>query len=123
MTGTITLYHPAHAPEGQPVYIDSRPMASYADDGWVDDPAKIGVNPWGEDHENDVARRHLEYLSGDIPGIAPGHDKGVGPRCAIWNTVSTDRSEPDRDGFTLESPRGRRQVLHLPDGCDHGAKP
>ena len=105
MTGTITLYHPVRAPDGQPVYTDSRPLASYADDGWVDDPAKIGVNPWGEDHENDVARRHLEYLSGKIPGIAPGHGTHVGPRCAIWNTVATDRSEPGRDGLTLESPR------------------
>ncbi|MDE0390805.1 MAG: hypothetical protein OXI57_01905 [Rhodospirillales bacterium] len=105
MTGTITLYHPVHAPDGQPVYTDGGPLASYADEGWVDDPAKIGVNRRGENHSHEVARRHLEYMSGEIPGIAPGYGKGVGPRCAIWNTVATDRSEPGRDGFTLESPR------------------
>ena len=105
MTGTITLYHPIYAPDGQPVYTDNGPLTSYADDGWVDDPAKIGVNPWGEDHERDVATRHLKYLSGELPGIAPGYGKGNGPRCAIWNTVATDESEVGRDGFSLNSPR------------------
>ena len=69
MTGTITLYHPVHAPDGHPVYTDSGPLTSYADDGWVDDSAKIGVNTWGDERKHDVARRHLEYLSGEIPGI------------------------------------------------------
>lgn len=72
MTATITLYHPIHAPDGQPVYADSGSLTTYADDGWVDDSAKIGVNPWGEDHEHGVAKRHLEYLSGEVPGISPG---------------------------------------------------
>ncbi len=105
MTGTVTLYHPVHAPEGQPVYTDSGPPTSYADRGWVDDPAKIGVNRWGEDHERDVAKRHLEYLSGEVPGISTGYGKDDGPRCAIWNTIATGESEPDRDGSSLDSPR------------------
>ena len=105
MTGTITLYHPIHAPDGQPVATDIGPLTAYADDGWVDDPAKIGVNPWGKDHEQAVARRHLKYLSGELPGISPGFGKGEGPRCPIWNTVATDESEPGRDGMSLNSPR------------------
>ena len=105
MSGTVTLYHPVNAPDGQPFDTNSDPLASYAEEGWVDDPAKIGINPWGEDQEHGVAKRHLEYLSGEIPGISPGHGSHVGPRCAIWNTVATDESEPGRDGFSVDSPR------------------
>lgn len=105
MSGTVTLYHPVHAPDGQPFDTDSGPLASYADEGWVDDPAKIGINRWGEDQKHAVAKGHLEYLSGDIPGISPGHGRHVCPRCAIWNTVATDESEPGRDGFSVDSPR------------------
>lgn len=105
MTGTITLYHPMHAPDGQAVFTDGGPLTTYADDGWVDDPAKIGVNPWGDDHEHHVAKRHREYLSGKLPGISPGNGRDEGPRCAIWNTVATDESEPGRDGMSLNSPR------------------
>ena len=105
MTRTIKLYHPIHAPDGQPVYTDSGPLTTYADAGWVDDPAKIGVNPWGDDHEHHVAGRHREYLSGELPGISPGYGKDKGPRCVIWNTVATDESEPGRDGMSLNSPR------------------
>lgn len=105
MTGPVKLYNPVHAPGGQTFGSDGRPLTSYADEGWVDDPAKIGVNPWGADHEHEVARRHLEYLSGAIPGISPGYGADEAPRCAIWNTVATDESEPGRDGATLDSPR------------------
>ena len=105
MTGTTMLYHPVHAPDGQPFATDSGNLTSYADEGWVDDPAKIGVNPWGEDHRHAVAKRHLEYLSGDIPGISPEYGTDEGQRCVIWNTLATDVSEPGRDGFTLDSPR------------------
>ena len=90
---------------GNPVYADSGSLTTHADDGWVDDPAKIGVNPWGKDHEHGVAKRHLEYLSGEVPGISPGYGKDEGRRCAIWNTVATDESEPGRDGMSLNSPR------------------
>lgn len=105
MAGTVTLYHPIHAPDGQPVHTDSGPLTTYADDGWVDDPAKIGVNPWDDDHEHHVGKRHREYLSGELPGISPGYGKDEGRRCAIWNTVATDESEPGRDGMSLNSPQ------------------
>ena len=105
MAGIAKLYHPVHAPNGQSFDTDSGPLMAYADEGWVDDPAKIGVNPWGEGHEHAVAKRHLEYLSGEIPGISPGRGRDVGPRCAIWNTVATDESEPGRDGLSRNSPR------------------
>lgn len=105
MSGRAMLYHPVYAPEGQPFCTDSGPLESYADQGWVDDPAKIGVNPWGEEHKHAVAKRHLEYLSGEIPGISPGDGSHEGPLCAIWNTMATDESEPDRDGVSLNSPR------------------
>ena len=105
MTGTTMLYHPVHAPDGQLFDTDGGPLTSYADAGWVDNPAKIGVNPWGGDHEQAVAERHLEYLSGAIPGISPGPGGHEGPRCAIWNTVATDESDRGRDGFSFDSPR------------------
>ena len=105
MTGATILYHPAHAPDGQRFETDGGALKSYADEGWVDDPAKIGVNPWGEGHEHAVAKRHLEYLSGELPGISPGYGKDEGLRCAIWNTVAIEESEPGRDGMSLNSPR------------------
>ena len=105
MSGTVTLYHPVNAPDGQPFDTNGDPLASYAEEGWVDDPAKIGINRWGEDQRHAVAKRHLEYLSGETPGISPRHGSHIGPRCAIWNTVATDASEPGRDGFSVDSPR------------------
>ena len=87
MRGTITLYHSLHAPEGKPVSTECGPLTSYADDGWVDDPAKIGLNRWGKDQEHDAAKRHRENLSGELPGISPGHGRDEGPRCAIWGTT------------------------------------
>ena len=105
MTGTIRLYHPIHAPHEQAVFTDSSPLTMYADDGWVDDPAKIGVNPWVDDREHHDARHHREYLSGELPGISAGYCKDDGPRCAIWNTVATEESKPDRDGMLLNSPQ------------------
>ncbi len=66
MTRTVTLYYPIHAPDGQPFFTESGPLSAYVDEGSVDAPAKIGVNPWGDDYKHDVAKRHLEYLSGEL---------------------------------------------------------
>jgi len=82
-----------------------RPLTSYANKGWVDDAAKIGVNPWGDDHKRDVAMRHPEYLSGEIPAISPGIGKDECSRCTVWNTVASDQSGRGRDEFLLDSPR------------------
>ena len=38
MTGLAKLYHPVHAPDGQSFDTGGRPLMSYADEGWVDDP-------------------------------------------------------------------------------------
>ncbi len=78
--------HPIHAPDGQPVYTDSGRLTTYADDGWGDDPAKIGVNPWGDDHDHHVAKRHREYLSCELPGISPGYGKEEGLRGMSLNS-------------------------------------
>lgn len=128
MTGTITLYHPIHAPGGQPVSTESGPLTTYANDGWVDDPAKIGVNPWGEDRKHDVARCHREYLMGKLPGISSGSGGDGGSRCAIWHTVATDEFETARDGMSLNSPRaGGRYFIsgsaaEMVAGCDERLK-
>ncbi|MDD9990834.1 MAG: hypothetical protein OXP75_03455, partial [Rhodospirillales bacterium] len=45
-------------------------------------------NPWSDDLRNNT-----------------GYGKDEGRRCAIWNTVATDESEPGRDGMSLNSPR------------------
>ena len=116
MSGTAMLYHPVHAPEGQPFYTDSDPLTSYADQGWVDDPSKIGVNPWGEDHKQAVAKRHLEYLSGEIPGISPGHGSDEGPAMRNLEHGGNRRVRAwPRRGF-FEFAACGRQILHLQDG-------
>jgi len=33
-------------------------------------------------------------MSGAISGISPGPGSHEGSRCAIWNTVATDESDP-----------------------------
>ena len=70
---TVTkLYHPLHAPSGQNYENNPEQMEKCAQDHWVDDPAKIGVNPWGSAHVDAVRERHTKYLSGKLRGIESG---------------------------------------------------
>lgn len=45
-----------------------------ADDGWVDSPAKLGINIWGESAAHEVARVHAEYRAGNLAAF-----KELGP--------------------------------------------
>ena len=42
---------------------------SKARDGWVDDPGKIGYNPWGEHAQPAIDKRRQLFLDGKIPAI------------------------------------------------------
>ena len=67
-----------------------------AKEGWVDDPAKIGVNPWGRGQANAVAARHNSYRCGEIPGTDQmDHSEN---KCAIWGTLTDNKPLLDAGG-------------------------
>ena len=87
MTATM-LYHPLHAPDGQTFETNLAQMERCAHDGWVDDPAKIGVNLWDTSQEVAVRERHTKYLSGKLRGIESGDGQSI-IDCKIWHTVAS----------------------------------
>ena len=122
MAGRTMLYHAVHARSGQ-VFEDIVNAVARSKDGWVDDPAKIGMNPWGPDEAAAVEQKHWKYLSGEEPGI--NDERSVGserPRCAIWRTVVTDvRSRnpiidsPRTDGVYAISEQSALLLLEVDD--------
>ena len=109
MTAT-TLYHPLHAPDGQNYENISEQMERCAQDGWVDDPAKIGVNPWGPAHVHDVRERHTKYLSGKLRGIESGEGQTM-IDCNIWHTVASNGVTAQDDFISIYSARAGGEYL------------
>ena len=75
MADETILYHPTDAPGGRKFEGTEESMRSLADQGWVDNPAKIGVNVWSD--KSPEMMHHIQkiqdsYLSGEIPGIGGG---------------------------------------------------
>ena len=103
MAGRTKWYHPVHARSGQ-AFEDDLDIAARSKDGWVDNPAKIGVNLWGPDEAAAVERKHRQYLSGEEPGINDGrsvnHERSG---CPIWRTVAT--GVPSVGLPVIDSPR------------------
>ena len=74
------LYHKEYAPEGRIFEKPTSALLDMADQGWVDSPAKIGVNVWNInpsmvadpalDEAVEVQKR--AYESGKVPGIEIG---------------------------------------------------
>ena len=90
MPGRTRLYHARHAPAGQDFEVDGRMLKAYETQGWVDDPGKAGINPWGGDTAAEVASKHIENQEERLGGIASGFDNGDGVRCTIWHTIAAD---------------------------------
>ena len=105
MPGLTRLYHPILAPAGQDFETDGLSPRLYEAQGWVDDPAKAGTNPWGEDMAAGVASKHVEFQEGRIRGIASAQGSGNGVRCTIWDTVAADVTPDTCDLVILDSPR------------------
>jgi len=78
-TYQVVLWHPEEAPDGEtfifPVGFDGKhdgpTEADMADDGWVDNPGKIGSNPWGAKDAiiETIAQRKADYEAGALPAI------------------------------------------------------
>ena len=79
--------------------------------GWVDSPAKIGINLWGDGSENDVKRKYEEYRSGQILGIKENDSMNENTHCVIWGTLASDKSNNDRDGRLIDSLRAGGQYF------------
>ena len=108
MNGDTMLYHSIEAPEGKLFNSAEESFESLAKVGWVDNPAKIGVNVWGDDAAGNVIKiLHEKYLSGEVPGIEKEDDMSKSVFCAIWtSTEASDKSERKiDDGIWLDSLR------------------
>ena len=100
------LYRLSDAPEGYTFEnITVEDLEPLSQEGWVDSPAKIGINIWGDDSEDDVKRQHEEYQCGQIPGIDKDDSMNENTRCAIWGTLASDKSNGGRDGRLVDSLR------------------
>ena len=76
MTAAAILYHKEYAgPEGrrfeaEDVATLERLIARRAEEGWVDNPAKVGINAWpGMDAEERVAKIAKAYERGKVKAI------------------------------------------------------
>lgn len=100
------LYRLSDAPKGYTFEnITVEDLEPLCQEGWVDSPAKIGINIWGDDSEDDVKRQHEEYQCGQIPGIDKDDSMNENTRCAIWGTLVSDKSNGGRDGRLVNSLR------------------
>ena len=92
MADDTLLYHWSLAPEGQRFDVTSVCLETLAKEGWVDNPAKIGLNPWGPDQAVGVAANHDRYRRGEIPGMDQmDHTQGFSAASQSTN-VPTDFS-------------------------------
>lgn len=67
------LFHKDYAPTGRIFnFEDGHTEQGLAKEGWVDDPAKIGVNVWGPQAEGAVARKSAQFQRGELPPIGEG---------------------------------------------------
>ncbi|MDE0678993.1 MAG: hypothetical protein OXI11_02095 [Gammaproteobacteria bacterium] len=103
-----TLYHLRHAPKGKTFEETKESLKRLEADGWVDDPAKIGVNLWPDESpgaEGNIKEIMGYYMSGRILGIE-GVSEGVNsqPRCPIWRSIASTCGIQG-DGEYFESPR------------------
>jgi len=64
------LYHKIDAPTGHEFDLETVSLAQLVEAGWVDDPAKIGVNVWGhEGSQQAVAQTQARFDRGDMPPV------------------------------------------------------
>ena len=71
------MYHKKHAPTGKEFdsEVDSETPESLAEKGWVDNPAKIGVNVWGPDNEPYVQAMKQKYDRGEVKALDDSSEK------------------------------------------------
>lgn len=103
---TTKLYHSIHAPNGQEFTYEFARQEHNSLNGWVDDPAKIGINLWGAQFQEHVQIRNNEYLCGKIAGIELSHSENL--RCPIWKTIASDdttKIHKNCDSILYNSPR------------------
>ena len=65
------MYHKDYAPTGKEFdsEVDGRTPESLAKKGWVDNPAKIGINVWGPDSEADVQTMQQKFARGLVKAL------------------------------------------------------
>ena len=106
MTTILTmLYHREIAPKGKTFEESPIPFKQLREEGWVDHPAMIDINPGGMS-KAEISNISHHYSSGEIPGIGE-FDKELGkPRCPIWKTVVFDYPPVTYSGYiNIDSPR------------------
>lgn len=107
---TFMLYHAEYAREGKIFRADSadaryRESLHHAEQGWTDDPAKLGINPWGEAGASAVAEKSRAFRAGEIPAIDPPDGVVVTPQ----QREEEDRKAKERADLRAAVEAGRRQ--------------
>ena len=109
VTMATMLYHPHHAPKGQKFEETKESLKDLEADGWVDNPAKIGVNAWLD--ESPKMKSHIQkvmdsHMSGRVSGIEGLSENPTNQtRCAIWDSITSSDGAQGRDGEYFDSPR------------------
>lgn len=102
---TTILYHQEIAPNGKKFEEPSTLYKQLQNEGWVDDPAKVALNPWNTS-EAQIIEVSDQYFSGLIPGIDEFDESLRKPRCPIWKTVVYTNPPQRYIGYaTIDSPR------------------
>jgi len=60
------MYHKEYAPTGREHELERVSLNALVQEGWVDHPAKIGVNLWGEAAQDQVNRTRDAFENGEI---------------------------------------------------------
>ena len=109
MAEDTLLYHRRHAPQGRRFDVTPVSLDALAKEGWVDDPAKIGMNPWGPDQAAGVAAIHDRYRRGEIPGM--DQMDYTENKCAVWGTLTEERPLDAGWKKGFDSPRAGGEYL------------
>lgn len=115
MSWKAIRYHKEYAPEGRPFEADSESAMhemskGLAQEGWVDDPAKLGINVWGVNADlGAIAQLKADFEAGRVPAIAPPGDAPVD-------------GEPDMDALAAEARAQAQEDMREPESIKKRAK-
>lgn len=99
----FTMYHKEYAPGGQDFDLeDGHTPVSLSKEGWVDNPAKLGINLWGPDAQAHVDEMAAKFEQRLIPAVD-------GPDGQLSDAEEKQRQldEKDRQIHELEAERDR----------------
>ena len=74
MTAMTWMYHKDYAPEGRQFDENATPLTLLAAEGWVDSPAKIGVDVWHHNGSREAVEKMASHFrNGMVPAVDDVH--------------------------------------------------